>query len=89
MAFVQIVTEDTNTTQTLVNCSQGLCSATIFDGDENLIAIRCSRRGVALSMNVYAINECGDLSDVFVANTRFVCDGRFVYLMYCAVLQLF
>ena len=84
VGFVTITTEDTITTQTLVNCSWGLCNEGTFDGSESLIEVKCSPGGVNLNMNVYAINECGNLSDVLVVTTRLACDGR-SYIFYSCI----
>lgn len=71
VGFVLVETEDSNTTQTFVNCSGGMCKEETFDGTENVIVTDCD---ATLSMNVYAVNECNELSSKFVAETKVTCD---------------
>ena len=82
VGFVLICTEDTNTTRTLVNCSSGLCNEAIFDGTEQVIEIICDPKGVNITMNIYAINDCDELSDVLTRTIHLECVGMFPKLVH-------
>ena len=50
---VLVLTEDTDTFRTYINCSASLCSET-FDGNENLIVVACDDN---LTVEAFTVNE--------------------------------
>ena len=67
---VLVRTEDADTFQTSINCSESLCNET-FDGNENIIVVAC---GVNLTVDAFTVNECNETSTGISRNLFIECE---------------
>ena len=67
---VLVLTEDADTFQTSINCSESLCNET-FDGNESIIVVAC---GVNLTVDAFTVNECNETSTGISRNLFIECE---------------